>query len=71
MKLETWLARQGITQAELAKLSNVSQPTISRLLNGETPLPSWTTITRLHQATGGAVTANDFFKSAQAADVQP
>lgn len=63
MKLETYLARQGMTQAEFATLSKVSQPTISRLLNGGCPRPSWKTLAKIHTATNGAVNAHDFLRS--------
>lgn len=63
MKLETYITRKGLTQAEFAELADVSQPTISRLLNGVGPRPSWKTLAKIHEATNGAVSANDFLRS--------
>lgn len=63
MKLETYIARQGLTQAEFAELADVPQPTISRLLTGYSLRPSWKTLAKIHAATKGAVSAGDFLKS--------
>jgi len=66
MKLEKWFARSNLTQAQFAELSGLSQPTVSRLLDESkerSVLPTWETIRKIELATGGAVTALDFFQT--------
>jgi transcriptional regulator with XRE-family HTH domain len=59
MKLSDWLSREGLTALAFASRIERSHTTIGRLLKGETR-PDWETLQRIHAATGGEVTANDF-----------
>ena len=49
-KLEAEMARTGYSQYELAKLSTVPQPTIQRILSGETIDPKSLTVKKLSLA---------------------
>jgi len=59
MKLASWLKVSGNSARELASLVETTEATISRLKNGHA-LPSMELAGRIAEATGGAVTANDF-----------
>ena len=59
MTLESWIARQGMTQQQFAALAGISQSFVSRILAGQTP--SATTMRTILRVTDGAVTPNDFF----------
>ncbi len=59
MKLSLWLKTGGISARELAAEINTTEATISRLKNGHA-LPSMEMAGKIAEATGGAVTANDF-----------
>jgi len=58
MDFKQWLASEiearGISQAELARLSKVPQPTIQRILSGETGDPRGSTIDKLRHALGAS-----------------
>jgi DNA-binding transcriptional regulator YdaS (Cro superfamily) len=58
-KLAEFMKRSGITESEMAKRANCSQPTINKIKNG-TSSPSFELIKEIHRATGGEVTPNDF-----------
>jgi transcriptional regulator with XRE-family HTH domain len=49
-KFGKWLDREGITQLELEKRSNLSRRTISRLCNDETYRPKISTVTKIKRA---------------------
>lgn len=59
MKLTLWLKDSGISARELASRVETTEATISRLKNGHA-LPSMELAGKIAEATGGAVTANDF-----------
>jgi len=58
--LKTYRERKGLSLAELAVEAKTTPATLSRIENGKRQ-PSVTLIKRLIAATGGEVTANDFF----------
>ena len=60
MTLYEYMQRQKITQNEMADIVGVSQATISRWLASEL-YPDWLNLVKIHEATSGLVTANDFF----------
>lgn len=62
MKLADYILQQGISNAEFARRSGLSEGTISLLCKDE----SWLkrdTAERIFRATDGAVTPNDFLSS--------
>jgi phosphopantothenoylcysteine decarboxylase/phosphopantothenate--cysteine ligase len=59
MKLSPWLKFNGISARELAGRVGATEATISRIRNGRAQ-PSMELAQRIADATGGAVTANDF-----------
>lgn len=61
MKLSYWIKESGISARELASRVETTQATISRLKNGHAR-PSLELAQRIADATGGAVTANDFLE---------
>ena len=62
MKLRTYLDRPGVTASGLARKVGVAHSTILRLAD-ETQQPTMETLRRLHAATEGEVTPNDFLVS--------
>lgn len=50
---------EGLTEERFAVLVGLSQPQVNRLRRG-TAKPSWEALRRIHDATGGLVTAADF-----------
>lgn len=60
MKLRQWLDIPGNSASRLAEQLGVSLSTITRAAEGVT-IPSRKLMPRIVAATGGAVTANDFF----------
>lgn len=56
MNFKNWLNQEmtvrGMSQAELARLSKVPQPTIQRILSGETPDPRGSTIDKIKGVLG-------------------
>jgi transcriptional regulator with XRE-family HTH domain len=66
MQFAAWFATQpDLTQEAFAKRVGVTQGRIAQLLNGSTP--SLALAARIHDATDGAVTANDFVAHAERA----
>lgn len=65
MKLAAYLREKNIDAKEFAKSINVKQPSVSRYLTGAR-IPRPEKIKAIQEATDGAVTANDFFSSAEA-----
>jgi phosphopantothenoylcysteine decarboxylase/phosphopantothenate--cysteine ligase len=59
MKLASWLKDSGTSARDLASRLETTEATISRLKNGHA-LPSMELAGKIAEATGGAVTANDF-----------
>lgn len=70
MKLSLWLKNSGMTARELASRVETTQATISRLKNGHAR-PSLELAQRIADATGDAVTANDFLELGRQAAVSP
>jgi len=61
MRLETYLAENGLKPSEFAARMGKPASTISRLLNGERE-PSMALLREIKLATGGLVTPNDFLQ---------
>jgi transcriptional regulator with XRE-family HTH domain len=59
MKLREYLAQEGITTSEFARRIGLSQPSVSRLMNGHRA-PSLDTILAIERVTKGKVKASDF-----------
>jgi len=59
MKLSSYLDIHGMTDAEFARRVNVTRHTVGRYRLGER-FPHPDVLTRIHKATNGQVTANDF-----------
>lgn len=49
------MERENITQAELAKLTDIPQVTLSRILNGSTDCPSYANISAIVKALHGSL----------------
>lgn len=60
MKLETYMAQHGLTDAEMASRIGVSVPAIHRYRTGQR-IPRDKIMVRIAETTKGAVQANDFF----------
>lgn len=60
MKLSAFLAEQKLSSAEFAAQISVNRSSVSRFCRGERK-PDLVTLQRIHEATGGKVTAEDFF----------
>ena len=65
MTLEQYLKQHDQTPTEFARQHAFPPSTITRLLAGERA-PGFELLTRIHVATGGAVTPNDFLPSGMA-----
>lgn len=66
MKLSEYIKTHNITPADLARLLGAkSRSTAYRYLSGTRKKPSQEMMQRISEATGGAVTANDFY------DIEP
>lgn len=62
MKLGDWLAAHGLTHEDFASRIGRDRASVTRYVSGErTPRPA--TMRRIAEATGNAVTANDFVAS--------
>jgi len=59
MKLETWLARQGLSHTQFAKQLGTSQRLVSYWISGR-HTPRLIAVARIEKATKGAVTMRDF-----------
>ncbi|MFG1376130.1 helix-turn-helix domain-containing protein [Xanthobacter autotrophicus] len=60
MDIATWLSQNDVSEAEFAVRIGVTRQSIWRYRSGErVPRPG--VIARIREATGGQVTANDFF----------
>ncbi len=58
MTLAAWLAKRRLTQAEFAILCGLSETHVCRLVSG-LKYPSFETMVRIHNETGGKVTFRD------------
>ncbi len=70
MNLSDWLNRTSARACDLAKAAGTTEATISRLKNGNA-VPSLDLARRIAEATGGAVTANDFISRNPTAGLHP
>lgn len=69
MKLDQYLADNGITEADFAALIGTSQPNVHRLRKGQ--IPGKELMSVIFEKTDGAVRADDFFGiSANEADAK-
>lgn len=59
MRLSAWLAENDKTDAWLAQEIGRERSFVTKLRNGRA-VPSFSTATKIHKVTAGAVTANDF-----------
>lgn len=59
MKLNDWIIKSEITNAEFASKVGVTRQAMWRYRMGER-MPKPAVIAKIHEVTGGAVTANDF-----------
>lgn len=59
MKLSAYLAENDLTDLAFAAKIGRNPTTIGRIRKGEV-LPDWSTVILIHEATNGAVTANDY-----------
>jgi transcriptional regulator with XRE-family HTH domain len=66
MKLDRYLSERSLSARALARQLDVSESYLSRLLSGERG-PSLAMAHRIREATGGAVTADDFLPASEAA----
>ena len=69
MKLAEWLKITGTRARDLAKAADTTEATISRLKHGHSE-PSFDLARRISEATGGAVSANDFMGGKSAGSPQ-
>lgn len=63
MKLAAYLEKQGLSQAEFARIIGVEQPTVSRIVAG-TRTPSTKLMLVIADRTKGKVKPNDFLELA-------
>ena len=66
MKLSSWLKTEGVSARDFAARIGTTEATISRIRNARAQ-PSFELAEKIMQATGGAVTPNDFLESAPSA----
>jgi transcriptional regulator with XRE-family HTH domain len=60
MTLREWMAREGLNNSDLGQRLGVAANTVSRWRNG-VRRPRADELASICEATGGAVTANDFY----------
>lgn len=53
--IKTLMERENITQAELARLTDIPQGTLSRILNGTTDCPTFANVTAIVKALHGSL----------------
>lgn len=66
MRLGTWLEQRKITHDDFAAIIGTSRAAVSRYVSGER-VPAKKVMPHIVQATGGAVTANDFMEAPECA----
>ena len=71
MTLDDWLRTQGITDAEFARRSGVRHKQLVGKYRKRRQIPGLANMRRIHEATDGAVSANDFFMPAAKSDPVP
>ena len=54
-KLKSLKAKKGLTNAEIAQLSNIPLATITRIFNGQTPNPTFETFSQIAIALGASL----------------
>lgn len=64
-KLKAHKREKGLTNAEIARLSNIPETTITKIFNGETPDPRFGTIAQIAIAMGVSVDELAGLKSSQ------
>ncbi len=64
MNLSDWIKIKRLTTIQFAEMLGVSQPTVSRWINGVL-FPSKKSMTAIMKTTNGEVSPNDFFISKQ------
>ena len=65
MTLDQWLQANDVTESDFAKRISSSQASVNRYRKGRIPEPK--VMRRIFAATGGAVTADDFYGFARSA----
>lgn len=70
MKLADYLSAHGISQTEFARIIQASQVAVSRYVSGHR-MPGRERLLRIREATGGAVSADDFLDCVQEAAPVP
>ncbi len=60
MTLAQYMAREGLSETEMARLLGMSQPTVSRYLSGER-MPKPRNMAKIVAVTGGRVRPDDFY----------
>lgn len=61
MKLSEWLHANNVSPAEFAGRLGVHRSTVGRWIDPRSGArPDWEVVPKITEATGGAVTANDF-----------
>lgn len=68
MKLADFLSDRKLTSAEFASMVGVSVKAVAKWRQGRR-FPRAEVLERIHRATGGAVTANDFLPAAGTSDL--
>lgn len=53
--IKTLMERENVTQAELARLTDIPQGTLSRILNGTTDCPTFANVTAIVKAQHGSL----------------
>lgn len=53
--IKTLMERENVTQAELARLTDIPQGTLSRILNGATDCPTFANVTAIVKALHGSL----------------
>jgi len=69
-KAQQKLEELGATRYALAKRSGLSEATIKRLLDGDHDDPKLDTVHRIHVATGGKISYEDFVNPATTEEVK-
>lgn len=70
MTLDEWLNDQGITDAAFARLSGIGLRQIVNRYRRGMSFPRPENLMRIHQATDGKVTADDFLASRRPSDAE-
>lgn len=68
-KLKMIKNEKGLSNAEIAKISEIPLATITRVFNGQTPNPTFETISRIAIATGTSIDELTGFKQPEASPI--